>query len=112
MATMYNYKAEIVRWIDGDTVDMIVDMGFKMTTEQRFRLHGIDTPERGQAGFHEAREFAAFLAPEGSVVRVHTFKDPDSFGRYLAVIMPQDGRGASVGARLLEAGLAKVYEKR
>lgn len=108
----YTYRAEIVRWIDGDTVDMVVDMGFKMTTEQRFRLHGVDTPERGQAGYGEATEFVNFLAPEGSTVVVHTFKDPDSFGRYLCTVMPNDGKSASVGSRLLEAGLAKVYEKR
>ena len=42
---MYEYKAKVHRIIDGDTVDVTIDLGFEMTTKQRIRLYGIDTPE-------------------------------------------------------------------
>ena len=41
----YRYKAEIIRCVDGDTVDAWIDVGFDMRIKQRLRLHGIDTPE-------------------------------------------------------------------
>jgi Kyanoviridae endonuclease len=42
---MYEYKATLDRVVDGDTLDLIIDMGFKMTTNQRIRLANINTPE-------------------------------------------------------------------
>ena len=42
---MYEYKATVHRIIDGDTVDVTIDLGFEMTTKQRIRLYGINTPE-------------------------------------------------------------------
>ena len=36
---------EIVRYIDGDTIDVIIDLGFSTFVKKRIRLHGIDTPE-------------------------------------------------------------------
>ena len=42
---MYEYKARVHRIIDGDTVDVVIDLGFEMTTRQRIRLYGINTPE-------------------------------------------------------------------
>tara|TARA_R110002126_G_scaffold280581_1_gene428078 strand:- start:3 stop:449 length:447 start_codon:yes stop_codon:yes gene_type:complete len=43
---MYEYKAVIVRVIDGDTVDVDVDLGFGIwMKKERVRLYGIDTPE-------------------------------------------------------------------
>ena len=41
----YRYNAEIIRCVDGDTVDAWIDVGFDMRIKQRLRLHGIDTPE-------------------------------------------------------------------
>ena len=42
---MYEYNVEIMRVVDGDTVDVMVDLGFSVFTPQRVRLAGIDTPE-------------------------------------------------------------------
>ena len=43
---MYRYKVEVTRVVDGDTVDVDIDLGFGMTyKKQRVRLMGIDTPE-------------------------------------------------------------------
>ena len=43
---MYEYQVkEIVRVVDGDTVDVIIDLGFSLTKKERVRLAGIDAPE-------------------------------------------------------------------
>ena len=43
---MYRYKVEVTRVVDGDTVDVDIDLGFGMTyKKQRVRMKGIDTPE-------------------------------------------------------------------
>ena len=42
---MYEYQAIIERVVDGDTVDVMIDLGFDVWTKQRVRLMGIDTPE-------------------------------------------------------------------
>ncbi len=106
--TMYQYRATVDRWVDGDTVDMVVDLGFRMTTHQRFRLLGdgdtpvIDTPERGALGYVEARDVPESVHPPGSVVVVST-EQPlagDKYDRYL-VLLPE------VNAALRAAGLLK-----
>ena len=43
---MYEYKVSLVKVVDGDTVDVDIDLGFGMTyKKQRVRMVGIDTPE-------------------------------------------------------------------
>ena len=43
---MYRYKVSVTRVVDGDTVDVDIDLGFGMTyKKQRVRMKGIDTPE-------------------------------------------------------------------
>tara|TARA_R110002167_G_C12578756_1_gene643252 strand:+ start:367 stop:786 length:420 start_codon:yes stop_codon:yes gene_type:complete len=43
---MYEYKVKVVKVIDGDTIDVDIDLGFKtILTKRRVRLYGIDTPE-------------------------------------------------------------------
>ena len=42
---MYKYKAKLIRIIDGDTVDAMIDLGFDTWVKKRIRLAGIDTPE-------------------------------------------------------------------
>lgn len=42
---MYVYKCEILRVIDGDTLDVLIDLGFNIKMKERVRLSGVDTPE-------------------------------------------------------------------
>ena len=43
---MYEYRIKVVRVIDGDTVDVDIDLGFGVWMhKERVRLYGIDTPE-------------------------------------------------------------------
>lgn len=107
----YEYKATVVRWVDGDTVDLRVDLGFRMFAETRFRLYGIDTPERGQPGYADATKSAESLAPAGSPVRIETYKDADKYGRWLALVYPIGDYGSipDVSNQLINLGHGKPY---
>ena len=43
---MYKYKAKLVRVVDGDTADVMIDLGFNVWTKQRLRFKGVDTWEK------------------------------------------------------------------
>tara|TARA_R100000808_G_C2133697_1_gene142381 strand:- start:81 stop:449 length:369 start_codon:yes stop_codon:yes gene_type:complete len=42
---MYDYKATLIRVVDGDTIDANIDLGFDVSVKKRIRLAGINTPE-------------------------------------------------------------------
>mgnify|MGYP003647432670 CR=1 FL=1 len=42
---MFEYYCKVERVVDGDTIDVNIDLGFDVCTKQRVRLLGIDTPE-------------------------------------------------------------------
>lgn len=102
----YQYTATVVRWIDGDTVELAVDVGFHLTFTDHFRLLGIDTPERGRPGAAEAKARANELAPVGSEVLINTTKG-DKYGRWLADVITRDGK--NVAGILLSESLGKPY---
>ena len=53
---MYEYRINVVKIIDGDTVDVDIDLGFGVwLKKQRIRLHGIDTPESRTRDLDEKR---------------------------------------------------------
>lgn len=104
----YSYRAKVVRWVDGDTVWLDVDLGFRMRSQAPFRLYGIDTPELGQPGRNEATAFAAAAAPAGAEVSIQTYRNPDKYGRWLVEIVTLDSQG-SLNARLVLAGHAVPY---
>lgn len=92
---MYHYRATIIRWIDGDTVDVDIDLGLRIRSVQRLRLLGVDTPERGEPGYNEATQYCATRCPPGSTVELQTEKG-DSFGRWLTRVFTPDGGDLSM----------------
>ena len=102
---MYEYKAKVTNVVDGDTIDAIVDLGFKVQTLQRLRLARVDTPERTQAGYGAARDFVKQLV-EGKDVTMRSHK-ASKWGYFLADISIE---GRDVADMLLAAGLAKPYD--
>ena len=57
---MYEYKVQLVRVVDGDTVDAEIDLGFDVKIKKRIRFMGIDTPESRTRDLEEkARGLAA-----------------------------------------------------
>lgn len=112
---MYTYAlVEVRRVIDGDTVDLVLDLGFHIRVTDRFRLNGIDTPElndkdpvlrdRAQA----AKKFTADWLTNSGPYLVETYKT-DSFGRWLADVWNSQGQRITVA--LLQAGLAVPFKR-
>ena len=66
MGLNYTYRAKLVRCVDGDTVDLEIDLGFYMTAKIRGRLVGVDTPERGQPQFGMATNILEDLIEDQS----------------------------------------------
>lgn len=80
----FDYSVSVLRVIDGDTVDLLVDLGFRLQATLRFRLLGVDTPERDEPGWSDASLFTAtWLKERAGTLRARTYK-ADSFGRWLA----------------------------
>jgi micrococcal nuclease len=88
---MYEYKCIIKRVVDGDTVDVDIDLGFDMwLMNQRIRLAGIDTPESRTRDLEEkkfgmfAKYYVQNLIPENTESVIVTRKDDrGKFGRIL-----------------------------
>lgn len=99
----------VVRAVDGDTVEIIVDTGFKSRYQDNFRLTGIDTPERGQDGFHEAtNRLLALLIANAGDLEIETVKR-DKYGRWLAEIRIAS-TGHSINQQMVTEGHAKPYD--
>lgn len=87
------HGAQVLRVIDGDTVELAVNCGFNVWVHaQAFRLVGCNAIEHDQPGGVEATANLSQLLPVGSVVSLTSIR-PDKFGgRYDAVITLPDGR--------------------
>lgn len=112
----YTYKAHITAIVDGDTVDAIVDVGFRLTAKLRLRLLGINTPElhSADAGIRKLAQdakVAVAVALLDKDVIIKTQKS-DAFGRYLASIfvLQADGSWLDFNADLLVRGLAVPFK--
>lgn len=101
---MYEYRATVENVVDGDTIDVAVDLGFKVTTRQRVRLARIDTPERGQSNYLTAKDFVK-NSVLGKSVTITTNK-VSKWGYYLAEVMFDD---KNLNDELVNVGLAKYY---
>ena len=111
---MYEYRATIDRVIDGDTVDAVVDLGFSTYTKMRLRLTGIDAPEKRRPTLDEGKEaefhLEDLILDNGPRFIIKTLKDKaDSFGRYMAEIITEDG--VSINRQMIEDGHAVEYER-
>lgn len=109
LAPVYSYHAVIMRVVDGDTVDLEVDLGFHNKTKIRTRVYGVNAPEVSTDAGKVARDRTREYLPIGSPVTVQTYKDPgDKYGRWLAVIY-KVGSSDSLGEWLIKEGLAVPY---
>ena len=97
------YPAKVIRVIDGDTVELAVDIGFRTTHTDKFRLNGINAPE----GHTEAGAVLSDMLYPGRDVVAITYK-PEKFGRWLADIHVP-GACDSVCRMLLDKGLVVEY---
>ena len=109
----YIYEAKVLRWVDGDTVELDVKVGFYFTLGDdedppTFRLFGADAYEKRDELGPAATALSKELAPEGSKILIRTRKQAngklkDNFGRYLASVYSVDGE--DISQALISAGL-------
>jgi micrococcal nuclease len=110
MERSYQYHATVTGVIDGDTFEANVDLGMNVNMAgQRFRLIGVDTPERHEEGYNEATAFTK-EAIEGKTVLIVSH-GKDVFGRWLVDVF-YDNQDKTLNETLLEKGLAVAYKKK
>ena len=110
---MYEYSATLIKIVDGDTVDVLIDLGFNTTKKERVRLLGIDTPESATKDLAEkklgleAKEYIIQWFTKNTPFRLQTTKD-DKYGRILGVFTGLDGK--TLNTRLVDEGYAWAYD--
>lgn len=114
----YSYKAKVTNVVDGDTIDVEIDLGFQTWQAHRLRFNRVNTREmRGTRGKEKELAVAATLLVTEKLldqeIVVITTKS-DAFGRYLAEILfiDEDGIQKNMCDILLETGLAVPYKRK
>jgi len=113
---MYEYKARLIRVIDGDTIDADIDLGFGVWVHQRIKLYGINTPdskskdpeirEKGIASRNKLIE----LLPREFVIQTILNKR-GKFGRVLGKVYVQvdEHHKQNINDTMVEEGVATHY---
>jgi len=113
---VYQYGIECVtKYIDGDTIDVVIDLGFGIHVKKRIRLYGIDTPEtrtrdleekkRGKEALTRLKELCETTDGNKLVLLSHGI---GKYGRVLGELFNND---CSINKMLLIEGFADVYEE-
>lgn len=106
---MYTYKAKVGRVIDGDTVVMEIDLGFKIYHVMSCRLAGVNAPELNskdeatKAAAVASKEYLMSLLPVGKEITIESTR-LDKYGRALVWM---DGVNQKMGLFVLPYNVAK-----
>ena len=111
---MYEYKCEVTRVVDGDTIDCILDLGFSILHKCRVRLYGIDTPESRTRDLDEkargklASKFLEDSIKNGEevILRSELKDSKGKYGRVLGSIVVDD---LDINQAMVEQNLAVKY---
>lgn len=114
---MYHYAVrEVVKVVDGDTVDLVIDLGFDIFIKQRVRLGGINAPETRTKNEFEKQlgiEAKTFLTSEllnAKSISIKTKKDAEGkFGRVLGWIHI-DEDVEPINQKMVDNGYAWLYD--
>jgi micrococcal nuclease len=115
---MYIYRCKILKVLDGDTVEIDLDLGFNIVlSNQKVRMSGIDTPESRTANSEEkvrgllSKKKVAEKLPVGSWQKIQTMRadsNDDKFGRILGVFIMEDG--TSLNQWMIDNNYAVLYQ--
>ena len=114
---MYEYFVkEVKNVVDGDTIDVIIDLGFDILFSSRVRLAGIDTPESRttnkaeKALGIEAKEYLKKQLKDAKsvVIRTEKMNSSEKYGRILGWIYI-DGESESINNKMINDGYAWGY---
>ena len=111
---MYEYRVkEVAKVVDGDTVDLVLDLGFKLYKKERCRVAGIDTPEsrtrdkKEKVYGLEAKAYLQGLLENAENLYVRTEKD-GKYGRMLGWLYCEDYE-ISLNEVMVQSGHAWYY---
>ena len=123
---MYEYKFILDRVIDGDTIDVVVDLGFDTFIKKRIRLLGIDAPEtrlqskikdlekrkkEKERGLLAKQELTNLLKGKNKTLIARTKLDKSGkYGRILAeIFVEESGSLTNINNLLLLGGYVEKY---
>ena len=114
---MYEYFCKVERVVDGDPIDVNIDLGFDIHHSARVRMMGIDTPESRTRNLAEKALGLSSKARlkemlKGQKVKLLTSKEgKGKFGRVLAdvIIIDKQGTETNCNQQLIEEGHARPY---
>jgi micrococcal nuclease len=110
------YVKQVTKVVDGDTIDVVIDLGFDISFTSRVRLAGIDTPESRTKDLQEkalgleSKKYLAdrIKAAKNVVIRTEKINSSEKFGRILGWLY-LDGESNSVNHEMIEKGYAWGY---
>lgn len=114
---MYEYRVKnITKVVDGDTIDVDIDLGFNISYSQRVRLAGIDTPESRTSDKAEkilgleSKEYLKSKLKDAKLIVIKTEK-PDSSEKYGRILgwLYVNGDTISINDQMIEDGYAWGY---
>jgi len=107
----WTFNCRILRVVDGDTVRVLTDLGFRAYQEMSIRLAGVDTPEifRGDeeeraAGMVAKQLVEDWFKQHGEHYVMTTDKDRSSFNRYIALSFLHEETGDDLIQMLIDQG--------
>ena len=113
---MYQYFVKnVLKVVDGDTIDVEIDLGFDLTKKERVRLGGIDTPESRTRDLDEkelglrAKDYLKSLIMNADKLIVRTEKD-GKFGRMIGYLYMNPDATVSLNQMLIDEGFAWMYD--
>lgn len=112
---MYKYNAKLIRVIDGDTIDALIDLGFNVWVKKRIRLYGINTPETRTKDLEE--KVAGFAATDRLIELLRQCGNEfvlvshgvGKYGRCLGELFIENSQ-ESVNQMLINEGHAEIYQ--
>ena len=112
---LFHYNAKVERVVDGDTIDVLLDLGFNPFLKGRIRFHGIDAPEsrtrdlvEKKAGLATKKFVEDWVEDRNWTIVIQTMLDATGkYGRILGRILDKEGN--CLNDILVEKGLATAY---
>ena len=113
--TDFSYRIhKVLKIIDGDTIDVILDLGFDILHKSRVRLFGIDTPESGTRDKEEkqrgliSKKYLTEAIKKGNKLTIKTHKGSETgkFGRILGEVFVD---GKNINLQMTKDGYAVAY---
>lgn len=110
---MYEYNAKVIKIVDGDTVDALIDIGFSVWVQKRIRLYGINTPEsrtrdlvEKKAGLAAKEQLKTWIEDNDNKIRIKSH-GVGKYGRCLGEIYTESDE--SLNKQLVKMGHAVEY---